>query len=285
MGHDAGVSGVIDATGRYGSDLIHNLRTGNMTTPGLEPEEVAGVRAAIRNPIFLVNGLHTVITKVKPDIESLRLTYDPMCLYWNGESDETGGPYERLLVLTGSTDPKVLYDMRVVTHQVGTQRTAFTGTMPTTIVQRVDGIFIKTLRSLPATSDSIQDELQAFAWFASTALTVINSPWQITYEPAGLDRPLRRKWERKPNQRVDYRVIRLPDGRMTHGKSIEVDGVPAGISLHSVRGHFATYGRDNPLFGRLTGTYWRRPHLRGDGAYGKIGHDYDVQVLGDRDSD
>jgi hypothetical protein len=35
------------------------------------------------------------------------------------------------------------------------------------------------------------------------------------------------------------------------------------LAQHWVRGHFKTYTKENPLFGRLTGRYWWSPHLAG----------------------
>jgi hypothetical protein len=50
-----------------------------------------------------------------------------------------------------------------------------------------------------------------------------------------------------------------------------------GKRLHMVRGHFATYTTERPLFGRITGTFWRAWHVRGDADLGRISHEYQVQ--------
>lgn len=47
-------------------------------------------------------------------------------------------------------------------------------------------------------------------------------------------------------------------------------------ALHICRGHFATYSEDNPLFGKMTGTFWRPQHVRGDRARGEVKKDYCV---------
>jgi hypothetical protein len=49
-------------------------------------------------------------------------------------------------------------------------------------------------------------------------------------------------------------------------------------ALHFVRGHFATYTEDAPLFGKVTGTFWKPAHTRGSLEYGEIVKDYNVEI-------
>lgn len=49
-------------------------------------------------------------------------------------------------------------------------------------------------------------------------------------------------------------------------------------ALHSVRGHFARYTEEAPLFGRYVGLVWKPPHLRGLAQAGIIKKDYEVEV-------
>ena len=54
----------------------------------------------------------------------------------------------------------------------------------------------------------------------------------------------------------------------------EGDGQGAGRTrLHAVRGHFATYTPEAPLFGKLVGTCWRPWHLSGNPERGIIESD------------
>lgn len=48
-------------------------------------------------------------------------------------------------------------------------------------------------------------------------------------------------------------------------------------ALHFVRGHFATYTSERPLFGKYTGTYWVPAHVRGDAEAGMVKSTYLVQ--------
>lgn len=47
-------------------------------------------------------------------------------------------------------------------------------------------------------------------------------------------------------------------------------------ALHICRGHFATYTADAPLFGKVTGTFWRPMHTRGSKKRGEVKKDYKV---------
>lgn len=47
-------------------------------------------------------------------------------------------------------------------------------------------------------------------------------------------------------------------------------------ALHICRGHFATYTADKPLFGKVTGTFWKPMHTRGSKARGEVKKDYKV---------
>lgn len=49
-------------------------------------------------------------------------------------------------------------------------------------------------------------------------------------------------------------------------------------ALHICRGHFATYTEDAPLFGKITGTFWRSQHLRGSAKSGVVVKDYNVNA-------
>ena len=52
----------------------------------------------------------------------------------------------------------------------------------------------------------------------------------------------------------------------------------ADAKLHHRRGHFKTYTPDAPLFGRLTGTYWWDPSLRGSADKGVVKKTYKLKT-------
>lgn len=49
-------------------------------------------------------------------------------------------------------------------------------------------------------------------------------------------------------------------------------------SLHMCRGHFVHYTADAPLFGRVTGTFWKNAHVRGSAKEGVVSKDYRVKA-------
>lgn len=51
-------------------------------------------------------------------------------------------------------------------------------------------------------------------------------------------------------------------------------------ALHICRGHFATYTEDKPLFGKVTGTFWKPMHTRGSKKRGEVRKDYKVVADG-----
>lgn len=58
----------------------------------------------------------------------------------------------------------------------------------------------------------------------------------------------------------------------------EVEKMGLRRALHIVRGHFATYSEEHPMFGRMTGTFYRPAHVRGSINEGIILKDYEVHT-------
>lgn len=63
------------------------------------------------------------------------------------------------------------------------------------------------------------------------------------------------------------------------------DSISTGVrrAMHMVRGHFATYTDEAPLFGHTTGSIWKPAHVRGHQSEGKIVKDYRIKTEGDDD--
>ena len=49
-------------------------------------------------------------------------------------------------------------------------------------------------------------------------------------------------------------------------------------ALHICRGHFVTYTQEAPLFGRMTGTFWKPMHLRGNKKEGVVVKEYQIKA-------
>ncbi len=96
-----------------------------------------------------------------------------------------------------------------------------------------------------------------------------------------VDQPARlsKKWEEEHGRAlVRYhvldidpmrKVLRDEGGAETHGLQ---------KALHICRGHFMTYTEEAPLFGKLTGTFWRESHVRGSLNRGITLKDYNVKA-------
>jgi hypothetical protein len=74
---------------------------------------------------------------------------------------------------------------------------------------------------------------------------------------------------------LSYHTIVLPRRAGEGGGG----GAPTGrTKLHTVRGHFATYTPEAPLFGKYTGTFWRPWHLAGNPDAGVVESDYRLDL-------
>ena len=50
--------------------------------------------------------------------------------------------------------------------------------------------------------------------------------------------------------------------------------------IHLARGHFKTYTKEHPLFGKITGRFWWQPHVRGRNYEGIVMKDYEIKKGG-----
>ena len=95
------------------------------------------------------------------------------------------------------------------------------------------------------------------------------------------DRVTKPVTKRKHRKRIttpgtEYKVIRLPGA-----PSNRVDGkveISGSTRYHTVRGHFKTYTEEKPLYGKLTGTWWWAPSVRGKKENGEIISTYKQDV-------
>lgn len=147
-----------------------------------------------------------------------------------------------------------------------------------------DGEWVTSLLDFPENSvfirglgvDAARDELTAMHKPVMLAVGLANCK-NIAVDDMATRKE--RKSRRASKQRfsgTEYKVIRLPGA-----PSNRIDGnVPTNREsrLHTVRGHFKTYTDENPLFGRLTGTWWWPPTARGNKKNGEIISSYKQSV-------
>lgn len=87
--------------------------------------------------------------------------------------------------------------------------------------------------------------------------------------------PRKKKSSRPRPAKLEFHTITLP-GAAAGTTSSRKGAAGEPIAFHKVRGHFAHYTADAPLFGKYTGTYWKPWHARGTKAAGIIVADYKV---------
>lgn len=85
----------------------------------------------------------------------------------------------------------------------------------------------------------------------------------------------RRRAEREGRDLVQYRRIVI-DGTLVRrvGGKAAPSSEPRTKALHIVRGHFATYTAEAPLFGRHVGRFYHPAHTRGSVDAGVVSKDY-----------
>lgn len=89
--------------------------------------------------------------------------------------------------------------------------------------------------------------------------------------------PLSKKWQKRHGRPlVRYHVLDIDPMREVLRSEGQSEEVGLKRALHICRGHFATYTADKPLFGRVTGTFWKPQHVRGNKEAGLVLKDYRV---------
>lgn len=77
---------------------------------------------------------------------------------------------------------------------------------------------------------------------------------------------------------VTYHVLNIEPMRTVLRTEGDIEHNGLKKALHICRGHFKTFTMDKPLFGKVTGTYWWQPHVRGSIDEGVALKDYNVRA-------
>lgn len=141
-------------------------------------------------------------------------------------------------------------------------------------------------------------------WFSSTFFVDVNDPIAdgaksmqlLTYIPAMaisllhcknvregelLDirsRQQRRLADRKRINPIKFKTLIVGTSMKQEPGRVGGGGIDkVKMPMHIVRGNFAHYTEDKPLFGKYTGTFWRPAHVRGSADVGTVYKDYKVK--------
>ena len=87
-----------------------------------------------------------------------------------------------------------------------------------------------------------------------------------------------RRRSKRGKGEIKYRTLRIKPS-MIYRNNVQPNAAANDRTpLHLCRGHFKTYTDDSPLFGRITGTFWTQPHMRGRKEVGQVIKDYTVDA-------
>lgn len=92
-------------------------------------------------------------------------------------------------------------------------------------------------------------------------------------QPA-FERQVWRKKHKRPL--VRYKVLDIDPMKRTLASEGGSETGGLKKALHICRGHFVTYTEEKPLFGKVSGTFWKPQHIRGSKKEGLVLKDYRV---------
>ena len=129
------------------------------------------------------------------------------------------------------------------------------------------------------TKTNVEGDLFAFVLLAVLpALAAIS--FMHCKNVALIDEPLSRQQRRMKERKggIHYKVLDIEPFKKQVRSEMRPGESQLQRALHICRGNFATYTEDKPLFGKLTGTYWRPMHVKGNKSRGEIVKDYDIVI-------
>jgi hypothetical protein len=100
----------------------------------------------------------------------------------------------------------------------------------------------------------------------------------VKVEADTVPQEMARTYERR-NKRplIRYKTLEITPMREVLRREGQSESTGLKRALHICRGHFATYSEDRPLFGRVSGTFWKPAHVRGSIKQGAVIKDYAVK--------
>ena len=140
-----------------------------------------------------------------------------------------------------------------------------------------DGIFLGVSPAPTPFTPKLEVDPNADQFMAAVAVTIQAFAFAHCKNVGMAHDPLHgpsEKWCRRQKiPSVVYRRLVIPGLTGTRGEPLHgADG--EGLRSHIVRGHFKTYTKDSPLFGKYTGKFWHHAHVRGNPDLGCVVKDY-----------
>lgn len=101
----------------------------------------------------------------------------------------------------------------------------------------------------------------------------------VTLDDEPANRSKRRQLQREGLGGLVYKVLKIRGFGATPVRTNRESGEESTVSLtrlHLVRGHFATWTAERPLFGKYVGTWWVNAHAKGQANHGAVAKAYQV---------
>lgn len=123
-------------------------------------------------------------------------------------------------------------------------------------------------------SEDYREQSSVLAWYAGFFLAMLHvrNVAVDDHEPDPAIQRARRHRHKQPL--LQFKTLRV----VTPGSLRQSESAPRAetnvVAFHLVRGHFAHYREDRPLFGKHAGTFWVPSHARGTVKAGAVIKDY-----------
>jgi len=235
--------------------------------------------------------IYSDFPNLAPPFESFFLQYlVPPSFLINGEWHDTGGNNCCFVVFVQYVKSKDLWGAALMARLVDVRTKRFLNDTTVTAFISVDGngrlIKQKEDGSFPVLvhrpSDGLAQAMSkngAAGWFhiPFLAISLMHCKNVVRVPAPPPPAPVVKQWERRGRPFLkEYTLDIHPMKRVlaTEG-GMATNGIKK--ALHICRGHFATYTDDNPLFGKVTGTFWKPMHTRGSSEIGEIKKDYRIK--------
>lgn len=108
----------------------------------------------------------------------------------------------------------------------------------------------------------------AFMHCKNVAITAVEPP----------SKPSKKHMQKHGHPLTRYHVLQIEPMKQVLKVEGRSDEVGLKKALHIARGHFRTYSKEKPLFGKFAGTVWVSQHLRGSKDSGEVSKDYSVKT-------
>lgn len=126
---------------------------------------------------------------------------------------------------------------------------------------------------------SMQSTITSHQFFpAALAISFMNCKNVVRRDVTDEEGPSAKWLRRQKAPEIRYHVLDINPMKEVLRTEGDIESNGLKKALHICRGHFVTYTEERPLFGKVTGTFWKPSHVRGSVEHGIVDKDYRVKV-------